>query len=212
MPGAPRIAKGEGLIRTYDLLEHLRADIDAGYEALERERDSQYLRRCVVRAIFSYIEAVIECIKVEVRSTIRTDQYRGALTDREKEALGPLTTMGAKPGRFLPLEQNPKRTFELAAKVWMLDEFELQTSGEAHSSFLTAKNARNRLTHPKTYYDIEVTDLDMHYHTVAGMWVQAQFKRLFNARVEKLLSDLGRDDAELLRRELKGVRNGGSEV
>jgi hypothetical protein len=73
MPGTPRIDKG--LIRTHDLLQELRADIDIGYAKLEENRQSQYLRRCVVRAIFSYIEALIESIKVELRSNVRTGLY-----------------------------------------------------------------------------------------------------------------------------------------
>ncbi|MDP1566223.1 MAG: hypothetical protein Q8L91_08165, partial [Polaromonas sp.] len=85
MPGHPRVDKGEGLIRTHDLLEVLRADIDAAYRALEPERDSQYLRRCVVRAIFSFIEAVVECVKVELRSTVRLGYYaEQALTLKER--------------------------------------------------------------------------------------------------------------------------------
>lgn len=186
MPGYPRIDKGEGLIRTHDLLEVLRADIDAAYSALETDRANQYLRRCVVRAIFSFIEAVVECIKVELRSTMRTGLYSGkSLRPRELETLGPLAIVGASTGKFLPLDQNIKRTFKLAAKIWHLD-FRLATGGADFTDFKLAKSARNRLTHPRTFYDVEVSDRDMHYHTVAGMWVQHEFQRLFHARVQSL--------------------------
>lgn len=121
MPGHPRIDKGEGFIRSHDLLEALRADIDAAYSALEADRSSQYLRRCVVRAIFSFIEAVVECVKVELRSTVRLGYYpETSLTLKERETLGPLFVVGAQPGKFLPLDQNIKRTFKLAAKIWYL--------------------------------------------------------------------------------------------
>lgn len=63
MPRVPRVDKGEGLIRTYDLLQALGSDIDTAYENLEEDRESQFIRRSVVRAIFSYIEAMIECVK-----------------------------------------------------------------------------------------------------------------------------------------------------
>jgi len=198
MPGYPRIDKGEGLIRTHDLLEVLRADIDAAYRALEAERESQYLRRCVVRGIFSFIEAVVECVKVELRSTVRLGYYpENALTSKERETLGPLAVIGAPLGKFLPLDQNIKRTFKLATKVWVLD-FRLATSGEDFHDFLAAKSARNRLTHPRTLYDVEVTDHDMHCHTVAGMWVQNEFQRLFNARVESLMQGLSDPDRKRL--------------
>jgi hypothetical protein len=186
MPSYPRIEKGEGLIRSGDLLEALRGDIDAAYSALESDRTSQYLRRCVVRAIFSFVEAVIECIKVELRSTVRLGYFPAAsLTAKELETLGPLPIIGATPSKFLSLDQNVKRTFKLAAKIWHL-KYRLTTAGEDFKDFLCAKSARNRLTHPRTFYDIQVTDHDMHCHTIAGMWVQRELQRLFDARLKSL--------------------------
>ncbi|MCG2579902.1 MAG: hypothetical protein KA296_03400 [Marinobacter sp.] len=202
MPGAPRVDKGEGLIRTYDLLQALRTDIDMAYENLDEDRESQFLRRGVVRAIFSYIEAMIECVKVEIRSTIRTGLYTGNLTQKEQDTLGPLAIIGAPSGKFLPLDQNLKRTFKLAAKVWALN-FSLSTDGEDFRDFLAAKKARNKLTHPRTAYDIEVTDYDMHCHTVAGMWVQSEFQKLFNERVNSLLSGLSEGERAALANRTK---------
>jgi len=198
MPSYPHIDKGEGLIRTHDLLEVLRADIDSAYQALEAERESQYLRRCVVRAIFSFIEAVIECLKVELRSTVRLGYYpENSLTPKDRETLGSLTIFDGSSGKFLPLDQNIKRTFKLAAKVWAL-QFRLSTNGEDFRDFIAAKSARNSLTHPRTFYDVQVTDLDMHCHTIAGMWVQAEFNRLFKARVESLKQALSDPDRKHL--------------
>lgn len=198
MPGYPRIDKGEGLIRTYDLLEVLLADIALAYRVLEAERESQYLRRCVVRAIFSFIEAAIECVKVELRSTLRLGYYpEHALTPKERETLGTLAAIGASSGKFLPLDQNVKRTFRLAAKIWELD-FRLATSSSDFRDFQAAKTARNRLTHPRTFYDVQVTDHDMHCYTVAGMWVRGEFQRLFNARVESLVGGLSNLDRSRL--------------
>jgi len=197
MPGYPRIDKGEGLIRTHDLLEVLHADMYTAYATLESDRQSQYLRRCVVRAIFSYIEAIVECIKVELRSTVRLGYYTGLLSPKEEETLGPLTIIDTREANFLPLDQNIKRTFKLATKVWEL-KFRLATSGEDFRDFLAAKSARNRLSHPRTFYGIEVTDHDMHRHTVAGMWVQSEFRRLFKERVKSLAAGLPEEDREAL--------------
>ncbi|VVE50417.1 hypothetical protein [Pandoraea cepalis] len=199
MPGAPRIDKGEGFIRSHDLLQALRADIDSAYATLENDRESQYLRRCVVRAVFSYIEALVEAVKVELRSTIRLGEYAGELSDKERETLGPLHVIGnTESGKFLPLDTNIKRTFRLAAKVWNLHEFKLSSGGEDFQDFLAAKSARNRLTHPRTFYDIEVTDHDMHCHTIAGMWVQAEFHRLFDVRVRAIVAGLPEEDRPAL--------------
>ena len=194
MPGTPRVDLGEGFIRSQDLLQELKRDIDTAYETLERDKNSQYLRRCVVRAIFSYIEAVVESVKVELRSTVRTGLYTESLSEKEKEVLGPLHIVGAEPGKFLPLDANVKRTFRQAVKIWKLSNFKLTTSGEDFRDFLAAKTARNRLTHPRTFYDIEVNDHDMHCHTIAGMWIQAELQHLFEARIHALAENLPDQD------------------
>ncbi len=194
MPGSPRIDLGEGFTRPHDLLCELRQDVEAAYKTLEPDRKSQYLRRCVVRAVFSYIEAIIESIKIELRSTVRTGQYAEVLADKDKETLGPLHIVGAEPGRFLPLDSNIRRTFRLAAKIWKLKTFKLDTGGLEFRDFLAAKSARNCLTHPRTFYDIEVNDLDMHCHTTAGMWVEKELGRLFEARIHALAEGLPVED------------------
>jgi hypothetical protein len=117
------------------------------------------------------------------------------LNDKETETLGPLQIIGgAKPGKLLPLDQNIKCTFRLAAKIWNLHGYRLSTSSQDFRDFLAAKSARNRLTHPRTFYDIEVTDYDMHYHTIAGMWVQSECRRLFDARLCALAKGLPEQD------------------
>jgi hypothetical protein len=60
MPERPNISKGEGLVRTYDLLEHLVADVDKAFEILEADKTSPYLRRCVARTVFAFVEGVIQ--------------------------------------------------------------------------------------------------------------------------------------------------------
>lgn len=195
MPSSPTL--GEGFVRTYDLLSALDADVNRAYEVLEAKRESQYLRRCLVRALFSYIEAAVECVKVEVRSTIRAGGYTPTLTQKESKALGPLALITSETGEFLPLEQNVKRTFKLAAKVWGLN-FSLSTSGQEFKSFMAAKKARNKLTHPRTFYDIQVTDHDMHHYATAGMWFKDEFSRLFKTRIDLLLKDLPADERVLL--------------
>jgi hypothetical protein len=185
LPGLQNFTAGEGFIRTYDLLEALGSDVDMAFKVLDEDKPNQYLRRSVVRAVFSYIEAVIETIKVEIRSSLRLERADLELSKKNSELLGSLFPISTDKGRQLPLEQNLKSTFKLAAKVWDLD-FRLNSDGEDYRDFVIAKSYRNKLTHPKTYYDIEVTDDDMHYYAVAGMWVQAEFERLMKARVDSL--------------------------
>lgn len=100
MPGAPRIDLGEGFVRQHELIEQLREDIYDAYNALEQNRSSQYLRRCVVRAIFSFIEALLESIKWELRSSIRMKEFGGELSEKEKETLGSPHVIGESPRVF----------------------------------------------------------------------------------------------------------------
>ena len=100
----------------------------------------------------------------------------------------------------------------MAAKIWQLQDFRLNIDGEDFQDFLRAKSARNRLIHPKTVYDIEVNDFDMHCHTSASMWVQAEFQRLFEARIAALAKYLPETEREkfiedILRESTESIKN-----
>jgi len=75
----------------------------------------------------------------------------------------------------VPVDENLKKTFRLAAKIWGLKNYSMKTEGKEYQEFLSAKNARNRLTHPRTYYDITVTDADMHCYASSFLWVKSEF-------------------------------------
>ena len=188
MPGAPS-KPGQGLIRSGELLQELQSDVALGYETLEGNRGSQYLRRSLVRAIFCFIEAGVEVTKIEIRSTVRSGMYSAPLTDKEQELLGSTYLVPPPVAKFISLEANIKRTFRLAAKIWATD-FKLNTSGADFRDFVAAKEARNKLTHPRTLYEIEVTDNDMRLHTVAGRWFQSEFQRLLKARIHAMAKEL----------------------
>jgi len=199
MRGVP--GSSDGLILTQKLLEALGDDVLCAYAELELNRSSQFKRRCVARAIFSYLEAAIECVKVEIRSTVRRNNIAASLTKKEKETLETLSLVKPRATKFLPLDQNLKRTFKLAAKVWQLT-FRLSSDGEAFRSFLASKYARNLLMHPQEFYDIEVTDVDMHNYSTTYMWFQREFERLFRARVDSLMEELPAEDAAALRQAI----------
>jgi hypothetical protein len=157
--------------------------VHTAYRELELERSSQWKRRGVARSVFSFVEAATECIKVEIRAAVRRDGL--PLSDKELETLGTLKLVDKRPTKFLPLDQDVKRSFALASKVWGLD-FRLTTDGEPFRSFIAAKSHRDRLAHPRTYYDIQVADLNMSHYSVAYIWFKREFARLFRTRVSAL--------------------------
>lgn len=209
MPSRPDISKGEGFVRTYELFEELQADVVRAYEVLEEQRDSQFLRRSTVRAIFALIEASAEIIKSEIRSTLRLEGGENHLSEKEIGILGGMSiTPKPENQKFLSLEDNLKFTFKLAAKVWGLPDFQLDVGDEKYRELLQAKDARNRLTHPRTYYDIQVTDEDMQCHTVAFQWSCHEFMRLFQHRVKLLGEQLPEEDRAVFLKEFGGSAGG----
>ena len=196
MPASPSF--GDGLVRSHDLFRALTEDVNAAYDLLEKDRQSQLLRRSVARAIFAYIEAALECIRIEIRSSVRCGEHPEPLSDREMETLGSLSLLHSGVGKFLPLDQSLKRTFKLAIRIWHLNH-RFEAAGEGYRAFIAAKSSRNRLTHPKTFYDIEVTDRDMHFYSVAFVWFRAEFTTLFRKRIESFLIGLEPEDQKALR-------------
>lgn len=64
MATSPSLSKREGLIRTYDLLISLISDVQSDFEYLLKDEASQHLRRNTVRSTFSFIEGIIQLLKL----------------------------------------------------------------------------------------------------------------------------------------------------
>ena len=185
VPRVQDFRASEGFIRTYDLIEALSDDVHKAFKLLEDDKQNQYLWRSVVRAVFSFVEALIESVKVEIRMSLKLEKSGYELNKKEKELLGSLSPIFIDKGRQISLKQNLKMTFKLAAKVWEID-FRPDSDGGDYRDFVIAKTNRNKLTHPKTYYDVEITDDDMHFYAEAVMWVQEELTRLFKAKIDSL--------------------------
>lgn len=190
MPEQPNIPISEGLVRTYDLLEHLVDDVGKAFETLESDKTSPYLRRCLARTVFAFIEGVIQIAKWEINASVRRDETSIELSEKDREILLEQKKINGEVIKILiPVDENLRKTFRLAAKVWGLKNYSM-TEGKEYKEFRAAKKARNRLTHPRTYYDITVTDADMHCYASSFLWVQEEFISLMNNRVESLVQEL----------------------
>lgn len=197
MESAPDISQGEGLIRTYELFEHLIEDVYKSFEILEPEKESQYLRRVTVRNVFSFIEGIIQILKFEIRSDLRLKYYSADLSPKEKEILyEEKEKNGSKYCIFIPIDQNVKKTFKLAAKVWNLTEYSINTESHEYQWFINTKETRNRLTHPRTYYDINITDKEMAYLAQSFEWVRSEFFSIMKEKVESINQGLPKEVVE----------------
>ena len=176
MPGRADISKGEGLIRTHDLLEYLIADVNRAFAELEDDKSSQYLRRTTARSVFAFVEGVVQILKFEVRSALRKNGDGITLNAKDHEVM---YEEREKDGKTIPvkvpIEVSIKRLFRVAPYVWGID-YCFDAGDEGYRNFLLAKKARNRLTHPRTYYDIEVTDFDMSCYAMTFIWLRDHFR------------------------------------
>jgi len=192
MASFPNSAKGEGFVRTYELIESLQSDVYKAFELLDPSKESQFFRRIVVRNIFGYIEAIIEVIKFEVKKTIKFNESTTTLSNNQRKILyeQKVKEDGTVESITIPVEENLRETFKIAKKVWNIEGVILDCSSKNYQYFLKAKSARNKLTHPKTFYDIEITDDDVVYAAKAFEWTRAETETLFKEHVENLMKDI----------------------
>ena len=177
----------EGLTRMHDLFESLLDDVCDSYKILESDKESQHFRRATVRNVFSFIEAVVHIIKYEVKSDLRLNRFTYTLSTNNSEVLyEEKIRNGETISFFIPIDENIKKTFSLASKIWELEGFNLNTNDEKYRAFLMAKEARNKLTHPRTYYDIQITNDDMSNVSKAYIWVKCEFLRLIKMKVHSI--------------------------
>ncbi len=191
MASRPDISKGEGLIRTYDVFQHLSADSYKSFEILDLEKDSQYLRRAVVRNVFSFIEGIVQILKFEVKSDLKMNRYSYSLSKNDLEVLNEeKENNGNKFQLFIPIDENLKKTFSIASNTWGLHQFKLDLNSEGYQDFLLAKKTRNRLTHPRTFYDIDITDNEITCFYSCFLWANTEFLRIMKLKVESIAEEL----------------------
>ena len=194
MVSRPDILKGEGGTRPHELFKHLIEDVCESFKILEGQPESQYHRRTVARTVFSFVEGTVSILKLELRRDIEMERYSYNLKEEEREFLYEVKEHDGKEKRFfIPIDENIKKTFKFAVSVWRIKCFSLNTGESGYNSFIQAKETRNRLTHPKTYYDLQVTDDEMKDMARTFCWVNVSFKELLKIKISDLTKDLSKD-------------------
>ena len=113
----PDISKGEGFVRTYDLLCSLISDVQYSFEHLHKDENLQTSRRNVVRSTFSFIEGVIQILKFELKADFRLGRTDKTLTKKEAEILYEIRIIeNQKIPWNVPLDINLKKTISIATK------------------------------------------------------------------------------------------------
>lgn len=131
--------------------------------------DDPWLRRSYVRSIFAAIEAITFGIK---RVTLQMSKHRQIKLDvdeleRLKEVR--IDSYGKPQKRFLPFSDNIKFAFNVFAKVHGF-HCVAQFGDSGWQAMLEAVSVRDRLMHPKSSQDLEVTARDIGRVQQAAHW------------------------------------------
>ena len=153
--------------RHFELFEHLNNDVIKSLQMLEDDKESQCLRRFFVKSAFSYIECIPYCLKYHLRRKLHRVSYE--LNEKEKDLL--YETSDFK----ISLLDNFKQTFKLAKKMLNKVNFDLKTSGQEFQLLRKSIHVRDKITHPKKFRDIEISDKEVYYVLTSVTYVEEIF-------------------------------------
>jgi hypothetical protein len=177
------------------LLDELAKELGTLLKGRQRDKLSQPERRMYVRSAFATIEAWIYVIK-QMALRAHPDPKCPTISEAERafaqEHEYRLTESGDVVTRRtkISLEANLRFGFKLLAKAGSVPS-ELDVSGAEWQSFKRAIKIRDRITHPKTVSDLNISDED--YNDVSGGfgWVLISHVKLVTAIVLKAKSEAG---------------------
>lgn len=156
-------------------------------EGLEKE-DNQFTRRAYVRSLFALIEGSIWVLKQTVINASAANGEEKRISVAEYALLSDRTYDLKSNGqpkeqvKFLKLPENFKFTFAVLEKYFKT-EFDLGIGTIAWDNFLEAQAIRNRITHPKTSADFEITDAEISTCKETCSWFNELVLAFFNGIV-----------------------------
>ena len=167
------------------LLAELAREIGAVLKGTERDKLSQPERRIYVRSTFATIEAWIYVMK-QMALRMHPDPKCRTISEAERtfaqEHEYRLTDSGDVETRRtkISLEANLRFGFKLLAKAGSVSS-ELDVSGSEWQSFRRAIKIRDRITHPKSISDLNISDEDYNDVSKGFGWVLISHVKLFTA-------------------------------
>lgn len=175
----------------------LRVDVLRAREGLENDDPPEYHRRQYVRAVFAQLEGSTFTLKqlalpsdtssltVAELALLRGETYR--LNDAGEAVVTPA---------YLTLASDMRFAFRTYAKSVGL-EYELPVTEPGWSALMRAKKIRDRLMHPRTAKDLEVTDSELACTTEAAEWFQTQYQEISELMTDQIARDDGMTEAEV---------------
>lgn len=159
-------------------------------EALDKE-DNQFTRRAYIRSLFAMIEGSIWVLKQIVLHAPVQEGHVKRLSVAEYALLSDRTYDLKSNGqpkeqtKYLKLPDNIRFTFGVLEKYFKAD-FELGIGKVAWDNFLEAQAIRNRITHPKTSEEFEVSDSEIATCKETCSWFNELIVAFFNSLVSNV--------------------------
>ena len=151
-----------------DFIKATGEEIEELNKLLKELEDNQFTRRMRVRVIFSSIEAHISHLKSSAlafameKEDVFTEDEHLELNDQRKKSDGRI--IENRP----TLKENLKIAFRALAKS-IENGYEIDFGNERARRFFKAADVRNRITHPKSARDWDVSESDL--ELINGAWI-----------------------------------------
>lgn len=156
-------------------------------KALDNE-DNQFTRRAYIRSLFAMIEGSIWVLKqVVLHAPVQQGKVK-RLSAAEYALLSDKTYDLKSNGepkeqtKYLKLPENFRFTFHVLSKYFMVELY-LGIGAVAWDNFLAAQTIRNRITHPKTSAEFEISDADIAICKKTCSWFNELIVAFFNGLV-----------------------------
>lgn len=156
-------------------------------EALDKE-DNQFTRRAYIRSVFAMIEGSIWVLKQVVLNALVKQGGVKRLSVAEYAILSDKTYDLRSNGepkeqiKYLKLPENIRFTVHVLSKYFKV-QLDLGIGTIAWDNFLAAQAIRNRITHPKTSSEFEISDTDIATCKETCSWFNELMMGFFNGVV-----------------------------
>ena len=157
-----RLASGERAVKIQRHMDLTCAPLqsDLGFASLEWQKDkgSQFWRRCVIRCLFAYVDCVLWSMKRAVPEMAGT---AGVALDEDDLLLAAEQRIknGEKVSFYFKFQENVKESIRLFGKAFGVPvNIQYDTGFDA---LCATHDVRSRLMHPKQLFDPAVSDDDM---------------------------------------------------
>lgn len=170
--------KHERLQANDTLIEMLRKDVVVAFREAIAEPSNQLRKRTAVRTLFAAIEGIISAMKQTALTLLEPDLSRTehAVLAEESYQLKDNGSLRISP-QYIRLPANLRFSFEMYSRALGAD-YDLDVGDTQWRDFLKAIEIRNRLTHPKSPDDLEVSMSDIQCVSEPGKWFIEQVKEL----------------------------------